>query len=90
MIVSAFMTYIANWDAYELHLGEEKVFNDFMMNATILHFTYDRRGPRHTSWNARLNVLVLTTTFKCSLKAYLTSITLSSPAIVMVLTHARC
>ena len=48
MIVSAFMTYIANWDAYELHPGEEKVFNDFMMNATVLHFTYDRRDPRHT------------------------------------------
>ena len=36
------MTYIVDLDAYELHLGDKKVFNDFMMNASVLHFTYDR------------------------------------------------
>ena len=45
--------------------------------------------PRPTSWSAHLIVLVLATTFKCSLKAFLTSTTLFSPPIVMVLTHAR-
>ena len=35
------MTYIVGLYAYELHLGDEKVFNNFMMNARILHFTYD-------------------------------------------------
>jgi hypothetical protein len=67
-----------------------KVFHNFMMNATVFHFTYDRGDPRHTSWNACLNVLVLTTTFKCSLKAFLTSVALSSPSTVMAHTHAFC
>jgi len=36
------MTNIVDLDAYELHLGDEKVFNNFMMNARVFHFTYDR------------------------------------------------
>ena len=36
------MTNIVDLDAYELHPGDEKVFNEFMMNARILHFTYGR------------------------------------------------
>ena len=31
------MTYIINLDAYELHIGDGIVFNNFMMNARILH-----------------------------------------------------
>ena len=31
------MTYIINLDASELHGGDGKVFNNFMMNARILH-----------------------------------------------------
>ena len=42
----------------------------------------------NASWIACLIVLVLTTTFKCSLKAFLKSTTLSSPAIVMAHMHA--
>ena len=30
IIALAFMTYIANLDTYELHPGDEKVFNDFI------------------------------------------------------------
>lgn len=29
-IALVYVTYIANLDAYELHLGDEKVFNDFI------------------------------------------------------------
>ena len=36
------MTYIIDLDAYELHPGDEKVSNNFVMNARVLHFTYDR------------------------------------------------
>ena len=36
------MTYIINLDACELHLEASKIFHDFMMNAKILHFTYDK------------------------------------------------
>ena len=36
------MTCFVNLDAHELHPMNEKVFNDFMMNAKVLHFTYDR------------------------------------------------
>ena len=42
---------------------------------------------RHASWSARLTMLVLTTTFKCSFKALLTYTTLSSPPTVMASTH---
>ena len=34
------MTYIVDLYAYELHLGDEKVFNDFI-NKRLLHYTYD-------------------------------------------------
>jgi hypothetical protein len=30
IIALAFMTYIVNLDAYELHVGNENVFNDFI------------------------------------------------------------
>ena len=30
IIALAFMTYIIDLDAYELHLGDEKIFNDFI------------------------------------------------------------
>jgi hypothetical protein len=30
MIALASMTYIINLDAYELHVGDEKVFNNFI------------------------------------------------------------
>ena len=36
------MTHIVDLDAYVLHVGEEKIFNNFMMNDRLLHFTYDR------------------------------------------------
>ena len=36
----ASMTYIVDLYAYELHLGDEKVFNDFI-NKRLLHYTYD-------------------------------------------------
>jgi len=41
IIPLAIMTYITNLDAYELHLGDEKVFNGFIMNFGNLHYTYD-------------------------------------------------
>jgi hypothetical protein len=41
IIALAFMTYIVDLFAYELHPGDEKVFNDFI-NARVLHYTYDR------------------------------------------------
>ena len=42
MIALASMTYIIDFDAYKLHMGDEKVFNDFIMNDRVLHFTHDR------------------------------------------------
>ena len=36
------MTYIVDSITYELYLKDEEVFNNFMMNPRILHFTYDR------------------------------------------------
>jgi hypothetical protein len=36
------MTYIVDLNAYELHSRDEKVVNNFMMNAQGIHFTYDR------------------------------------------------
>ena len=38
----AFMTYIVDLNAYELHLGDVEVFNNFMMNAKVLHLKYIR------------------------------------------------
>jgi hypothetical protein len=38
------MTYVVDLNAYELHPREGEKFNDFMMNARVLHFTYDSRG----------------------------------------------
>ena len=40
MITLSSMTYTIDLDASEF--WDAKVFNDFMMNARILHFTYDR------------------------------------------------
>jgi hypothetical protein len=45
--------------------------------------------PRLASWIAHLIVSLLNTTFKCSLKAFLASPTLSSPPIVMALAQAH-
>ena len=36
------MTYIINLDAYELRLEDGRVFNDILINARILLFTYDK------------------------------------------------
>ena len=41
IIAIAFMTYIVDLFAYELHTGDEKVFNDFI-NARVLQYTYDK------------------------------------------------
>ena len=41
IIALASLTYIVDLDAYELHVGNEKVFNDFINNARVLYFTYD-------------------------------------------------
>lgn len=38
----AFITYIIELDAYELHSRYKKILNDFMMNASVLHFTYNK------------------------------------------------
>jgi hypothetical protein len=38
-----FMSYMyINLGAYELHLGDEKCSTTLLMNARILHYTYDR------------------------------------------------
>ena len=42
MIALVFITYIANFDAYELYLRDEKSWMTLLMNARILHYTYDR------------------------------------------------
>ena len=36
------MIYTIDLDACELHQGDENFFNDFIMNAKVLHFIYDR------------------------------------------------
>ena len=36
------MTCIVNLDAHELHPMNKEAFNNFMMNAKVFHFTYDR------------------------------------------------
>jgi hypothetical protein len=38
------MMYNVDSDAYELHLGDEEIFNNFIMNARVFHFIYDRGG----------------------------------------------
>ena len=53
-------------------------------------FSIFSNDPRPTSWSAHLAMLVLTTSFKCSLKIFLTFITLCSPPTVMALTHVHC
>ena len=45
--------------------------------------------PKLALWSAHLFASMLTITFKCSLKAFLLSLTLSSRPTVMALTHAR-
>ena len=42
IIALAFMTYIINLDAYKLHMVDEKIFNDFMINDGIFHLTKER------------------------------------------------
>ena len=42
MIALVFITYIVNFDAYELYLGDEKSSMTLLMNARILHYIYDR------------------------------------------------
>ena len=42
IIAFASMTCIVNLDAKQLHSQDEKVFNNFIFNARVLHFTYDR------------------------------------------------
>ena len=34
------MTYVIDLNAYELHMGDEKK-NTLLMNANVLHYTYD-------------------------------------------------
>ena len=36
-----FMTYIVDLDAYELHPRDEKYSTNLLMNARVLHYTYD-------------------------------------------------
>ena len=36
------MTHIVDLDGCQLHLGVKKTFNNFIMNARVLHYTYDR------------------------------------------------
>jgi hypothetical protein len=38
----ASIIYLANLNAYELHPGDEKSSTILLMNARILHFTYDK------------------------------------------------
>jgi hypothetical protein len=45
---------------------------------------------RLASWSACRTVLMPTTTFKCSLRAFLVSMTLFSPPTVMALTQVHC
>ena len=35
------MTYIVDLDAYELHPRDEKYSTNLLMNARVLHYTYD-------------------------------------------------
>ena len=42
IIALAFVAYIVNLDAYELHLGGEKSSMTILMNARILHVVYDK------------------------------------------------
>ena len=36
------MTYIVDLDAYDLHLGMKKSSTTLLMNARVLHYTYDK------------------------------------------------
>jgi hypothetical protein len=42
MIALASMTYVVDLDAYELHPGMEMSSMTLLMNARVLHYTYDR------------------------------------------------
>ena len=42
IISLASRTYIVDLDAYELHLGDEKVFKLFYNECKGLHYTYDK------------------------------------------------
>ena len=35
------MAYFVGLDPYELHQKDKEVFNNFILNARALHFTYD-------------------------------------------------
>ena len=40
--VLAFMIYNAYLDAYKVHSGDEKEFNNLLINTSVLHYTHDR------------------------------------------------
>ena len=51
--------------------------------------SYFSNDPRFASWSTCLIMLVLTTSFKCSFIAFLTSTSLSRPPIMMAQTNAH-
>ena len=63
------LTYTIDFDSYELHLGDEKVLNDLMMNARIWLFTYDG------GWLSCKSVLMLMTIYECNVSLYLHVVT---------------
>ena len=56
IIAVTFMTYVVDLDAYELHLGDEKSSMTFLMNASVVHYTYDREILEYVT-NAWLGTL---------------------------------
>jgi hypothetical protein len=63
IIALAFMTYIANLDAYECHPGDKNFLNDFIDECWVLHYTYDTGGLLFKSIFA---YLLLMTIYKCN------------------------
>ena len=55
-IAVTFMWYVVDLDAYELHLGDEKSSMTFLMNASVVHYTYDREILEYVT-NAWLGTL---------------------------------
>jgi hypothetical protein len=63
IIALAFMTYIANLDAYECHPGDKNFLNDFIDECWVLHYTYDTGGLLFKSIFAHL---LLMTIYRCN------------------------
>ena len=58
-IILPSMTYIVDLDAYDLHPGDEKSSKTLLMNAKLLHCTYERSSLLFKSTFVYLNLMII-------------------------------